>query len=357
MTPLPPSPEQQLLFLRCIQRLLVEGQFTASYKFALLHALADLSVLKGDDSGGELELQIADIAQHFIELYWQQCRPFEPGHGSSGYVLLQNTGRQAAVISQIFEAQRSFGGSLARLRVSAPDLWTSLTGSVTRVVSGMPLWKLQTVGSERLDFLYENLDRSTRSITLKPGVAYCFRAFYGLVRDLIQGAWVRFVQRLNASELGHLTDLGAFLFDQQRASLEPYKAILTDLQGGRCFYCQRDLHRTVELDHFVPWARYPTDLGHNFVAAHPKCNRSKSDHLAAEQHLHAWVDRNRHCGQLLLDSFRAAGLPADSAASTRIIIRAYEQVERARGQVWLRDTMFLHLGHQWRRLLVPDLVT
>jgi hypothetical protein len=84
----------------------------------------------------------------------------------------------------------------------------------------MPMWKLQTVGSERLDFLYDNLDATTKTITLKPGVAFCFRAFYGLLRDLIQGAWVRFVQKLNANNLGNLSDLGTFLFDQERSSLE-----------------------------------------------------------------------------------------------------------------------------------------
>ena len=47
----PPTPEEQVLFLRNLQRLLVEGQFVASYKFALLHAMADLCVLQGDDSG------------------------------------------------------------------------------------------------------------------------------------------------------------------------------------------------------------------------------------------------------------------------------------------------------------------
>ncbi len=47
-----PTPEEQVKFLRNIQRLLAEGLFVASYKFALLHALADLAVLKGDDTGG-----------------------------------------------------------------------------------------------------------------------------------------------------------------------------------------------------------------------------------------------------------------------------------------------------------------
>jgi hypothetical protein len=39
-----PTPERQVEFLRNIQRLLAEGLFTASYKFALLHAIADLAV-------------------------------------------------------------------------------------------------------------------------------------------------------------------------------------------------------------------------------------------------------------------------------------------------------------------------
>ena len=41
----------------------------------------------------------------------------------------------------------------------------------------MPLWKLQTVGQERLDFLYGNTGTSG-SIDLKAGVAYCFRKFH-----------------------------------------------------------------------------------------------------------------------------------------------------------------------------------
>ena len=36
------------------------------------------------------------------------------------------------------------------------------------------------------------------------------------------------------------------------------------------------------MDHFIPWWRYPADLGHNFALAHAECSRKKSDHLAAE---------------------------------------------------------------------------
>lgn len=66
---------------------MAEGQFVASYKFALLHALADLAVIKGDDSGAPLVLATKDIAEKFIELYWQQCRPFEIGGETTGLIL------------------------------------------------------------------------------------------------------------------------------------------------------------------------------------------------------------------------------------------------------------------------------
>jgi hypothetical protein len=42
---------EQIRFLLNLQRLLTDGQFTATYKYALLMALADLSVEHGDDSG------------------------------------------------------------------------------------------------------------------------------------------------------------------------------------------------------------------------------------------------------------------------------------------------------------------
>ncbi len=351
MTWTPPPPEEQVLFLRNIQRLLGEGQFVASYKFALLLALADLCVLQGDDSGAPLDLSVHDIAEKYVELYWQQCRPFESGGQTTGIILAQNTGKQAAVISKILAAKHACSGSLFRLRQTAPDLWSALVAEIRQVVSVMPLWKLQTVGNERLDFLYANAGRG-RTITLKPGVAFCFRAFYGLLRDLIQGAWVRFVQKLNVSALGNLTDLGSFLFGHERGVLESYRPILQDIQAGRCFYCHRDLQHRMEVDHFVPWSRYPTDLGHNFVLSHPACNKAKSDHIAAEEHLAAWVGQNRDHATEIQERLTEAALPHDLAASVRIAEWAYEQTERANGQVWVVKGVFRHLQPEWRRLLV-----
>jgi 5-methylcytosine-specific restriction endonuclease McrA len=343
-----PTPEEQVQFLRNVQRLLAEGLFAASYKFALVHALADLAVLKGDDSGAPLEIDTKEIAARFVELYWRQARPFQVGGGPTDLVLQQNTGRQAAIISQIARSQQECGGSLFRFKQLVPGCWSALVAQVDQVARTMPLWKLQTVGDERLEFLYENLDRGDR-VTLKPGVAYCFRAFYELVRDLIEGAWVRFVQKLNAGRLGSAADLSTFLFGQERASLDAYRPILREVQKGACLYCRKPLSGKAQVDHFVPWSRYPADLGHNFVLAHDRCNNAKSDFVAAEDHLAAWVGRNREHQAELQARLAEAALPCDLTAAVQIARWVYQQTEKANGQVWVAEKVLRHLGPDWTK--------
>jgi 5-methylcytosine-specific restriction endonuclease McrA len=336
-----PTPEEQVGFLRNIQRLLSEGQFTATYKFALLHALADLAVIKGDDSGAPLELTTKEIAAKFVELYWRQCKPFQ------GVVLQQNTDRQAEVIGHILKVQPHYGESLFRLKQFDLREWSRLVSKVGGVVQKMPLWRLQKVGKERLEFLYDNLDFG-KTITLKAGVAYCLRAFHELLLDLIRGAWVRWVQKYNANALNNVTDLASFLFGQERTNLDAYRSILMEVQRGKCLYCGNALLRNSQVDHFIPWSRYPADMGYNFVLAHAVCNRAKSDYLAAEAHLAAWSERNRLHYDELLVRLQEAALPFDLSASVQVAQWAYEQTEKANGQVWVANGKLQHLSPAWR---------
>jgi hypothetical protein len=336
-----PSAQHQLDFLHQMQRILSDGSFVATYKFALLHALADLAVARGDDSAAELTLSTREIAAQMIELYWRQARPF-PAPATPGPVeLRQNAGRQAAILSALGQAQQEHGHSLARLRRS--EAWPSLLGEVDRVLRVMPLWKLQTVGQERLSFLYENLDGGNQ-ITLKPGVQYCLRTFYPLVVDLVRGAWLRFVRLQNAGVLGESGELGAFLFGTGRTALSAYLPILTEVQDGACLYCARAVGASPEIDHFVPWARYPVDLGHNLVLAHAACNRAKSDHLAAEPHLERWLMRNEANADALRSAFDAAGLVHDRVATLGVARWAYAQTARIGGLVWERGRDLRLLG-------------
>jgi hypothetical protein len=68
---MPPTSDEQIRFVVNIQRLLDEGLFTASCKFALLLALAVLSIEQGDDSGAPLEVTTDAIAEKFVLYYWR----------------------------------------------------------------------------------------------------------------------------------------------------------------------------------------------------------------------------------------------------------------------------------------------
>ncbi len=345
--PAPPTAEEQITFLRSLQRLLNEGNFTSSYKYALLHAIADLCLVKGDDSGAALQLATSAIAEQFVRLYWPQVEPFPAGQHQQ--ILRQNTARQAAVVNQLAAVRTVHGGSLAELERSRSE-WDGLRKKVERVVKKMPLWRLQTVSGEQLDFLYENTG-SGGSIRLQPGVAYCFRAFYPMVTDMIEGAWSLFVQRRNHKTLGHVTDLRRFLFGSKRHPLEIYRPLLRDLQKGSCFYCGRGINKGGAVDHFIPWRRYSLDLGHNFVLAHYKCNSSKSDLLAAEEHLARWTKRNHTYSDALIEGFNQRNVLHNWPASRQIARWAYSQVHRAGGQVWMRPKGLRPLSGEWKRIL------
>ena len=81
------SAEQQLVFLRRISRILDEGKFTSTYKFAMLLALMNIAVTQGDDSGMSLDVDLDDVAREFVKLYWGMAKPY-PSLGDE--LLLQN---------------------------------------------------------------------------------------------------------------------------------------------------------------------------------------------------------------------------------------------------------------------------
>jgi HNH endonuclease len=347
MSSRPPSPAEQVRFLRQIQRLLDEGSFVATYKYALLHAIADLCIALGDDSGAELTLPTHDIAERFVELYWRQAVPFPAGPGPA--LLAQNTGRQAAVVRVVAEARAEYGGSLARVR-TRQAAWADVVRDVESTVRQMPLWRLQTVGSQTVDFLYANMGRGT-SITLKPGVAFCFRAFYSMIVEMVEGAWSHYIRRHNQALLGTNVELRSFLFGSDRAALTRFRPILEDLQDGRCFYCRGQLPRECHVDHFIPWRRYPVDLGHNFVLAHRRCNSQKADRLAAPVHLERWHRRNHVHGEELGSRFRDQDIRFDLSTSYQVARWAYQQVERAGGSAWVEGAVLAPVKREWRRIL------
>jgi hypothetical protein len=186
-----PSPEAQLEFLSKLQRLFNEGDFTATYKFALLMALADICVEQGQDNADALVVQHKDIAIKFIDLYWQQTAPYGSGlPNTTTSVLIQNNGVQAAVVTAIAAfRQKNPGVTPITARRSAD--FVDLVGKVAQTVSAQPVNYLQNLGGQTVPFLYE---RQRGAIRLLPGISYCLRRFQPLVNQLSRTHWIQHVK-------------------------------------------------------------------------------------------------------------------------------------------------------------------
>jgi 5-methylcytosine-specific restriction endonuclease McrA len=337
-----PSAEEQLRFLSNIQRVFAEGDFTATYKYALLIAFADLAVELGADNGRELILSTRQIGERFIQMYWRQALPYGKGlPDSSPGVLVQNKGAQAAVISAIaaFRGTQGVGTYQAARRL--PE-YQVLLARVAQTVSAQPLNYLQNFGGTTNDFLYERA--GSGKVRLKPGVAYCLRRFHQLVQQLARSHWVGHIKGnpRNHRILGDADDLENFLFATSRQSLLMMAESLRKLDGPSCFYCAGTLS-TGDVDHFVPFSQYPRDLAHNFVLDHPSCNRSKSASLAAKPHLERWLERLELRRDAIAEIGQAAGLVVDAPVSLQIAAWGYTSAIASGGSAWLSPATYEHV--------------
>jgi hypothetical protein len=182
----------------------------------------------------------------------------------------------------------------------------------------MPLPRVQVVGASEERFIYQvgwtrdhgvspsafrrrDFDNAVRFVG---SAAEHLVRLAGVLRPILQREWAAMVARLNDLPESRLEE---HLFGASRRASARLVADLRDLQGARCFYCGERLASRVQADHFVPWARHPDDSIENLVAVDGACNRAKSGHLAALEHVAAWVGRGRSHAADLADLARHHG--------------------------------------------------
>ncbi|MFO1413545.1 MAG: HNH endonuclease [Burkholderiales bacterium] len=325
-----PTDTEQLAFIGHVQRLLEEGQFTATYKYALLMALVDIAVERGSDDGNELQIPLLVIADKFAEYYWGHTRPFA-GKG----VLRQNTGTNIAVLSILGPIQMRYP-SLSESR-RQPE-WQGVLRAMARLVKEMPLLKLQRLRSGGLlEFLYDN-EVKDGAITLRPGVAFCLRRCAALIRALARQGWLAAIRANsgNAYLVADGTNLEEFLFGADRVPLVWVREVLDPIQSGTCFYCGSPMRDAVHVDHFVPFSLYPVNLAHNLVLAHAGCNGDKLSLLADLPHLDLWLARNDRHGVAIGDALAERGILSDQDATLGIARWAYHRAQEQRALLWVR---------------------
>jgi len=344
--------------------LLDEGLFTATYKYAVLLGLIDLSLESGAEVGGDsLTLTSRQLAGKVLAAYWPQVRPL-PLH--DGRIPRQNgQGSRDARIVRLIDAYKRDRGrecsSPAEVGLRDPGGYEGLLTEVERVLIEMPLPRLQSVGASNDQFLYtiawttevsrtlvnrylagRGTDFDNR-IILRPGVALALIQLNGLLRPLIQRSWA-----LKVAQLNHLDEavLHDFLFGQERSALARVRGPLAQLQEGRCFYCDGSLERAVVVDHFLPWARVPNNNLENLVAAHARCNGAKRDFLPALGHVARWrsrCDDRVPAGMAVASLARTHRWPTEPAATLGTAKAIYGRLPSS-AKLWVLGTEFEERG-------------
>jgi 5-methylcytosine-specific restriction endonuclease McrA len=349
-----PTAEEHLAFLVKLQRLLSEGDFTATYKFALLMALADIAVERGHDDVRPLEIPMRDIAEKFVDYYWQQTMPYKSaglGHdnkNSSSNVLRQSTSSDAKVTMEIQKFINTLG-SLGRAKRSSE--FKHLVNAVSSTVASQPIKFFQNIGGGTDAFVYE---RNRGGIVLKLGVSSHLRKFHSLIQYMARDGWIRHIKKIksNIALLGQKDDLQGFLFESSREALKVVSNHLSKLTNKKCFYCHGGISDTPDVDHFIPFSLYGRDIAQNFVLAHASCNRSKSDVLGAKPHLENWLEHlNRHqddISQIALD----AGIISDQGTILSVTKWSYQQGHETGSHAWIKKGVFEPIGEGYAALVV-----
>jgi 5-methylcytosine-specific restriction endonuclease McrA len=327
-----PSAQEQLDFLTKIQRLFNESDFSSTYKYALLISLADLAIELGKDDDSPLELSNRQIAERFIELYWQQTTPYKTSEANQSGILFQNNGSQAAIIKAIHDFRQQNNCNTSESAKRSKE-YKKLVTAVAATVAKQPINYLQNVGGGVLPFLYES---NASSITLKSGVTYCLRRFQPLIQQLARSRWTDFIKKntKHTPMLGEKDDLNSFLFETSRKTLALVCKGLKDLYGNKCFYCNKAASE-LEVDHFIPFSLYPRDLMHNFVLACPTCNRSKSDTLAAKIHLDGWIEIATKNSKAIQKIGEKVGVSANLETSIAIAKWGYGTASQNQNYCWI----------------------
>ena len=250
------------------------------------------------------------LADKIVEVYWPHTLPF--AGRAPATVLKQNVRGQAEIISAIMSFRRQYASDASvprwESRMRAPQAYELLVRRVEWKLIEMPLPRLQIIGQSHRPFIYEihwdqrveqrevtryqagSVSCFDNRVMLRPGVGEYFLQLNGLLRPLIQRRWAAMVAQLNRLEESLLE---MFLFGADRTPTAKLRAGLWEIQERRCFYCDARIGEPAqaEVDHFVPWSRYPDDALDNFVVADNRCNGFKSGSLAAAEHLERWARR------------------------------------------------------------------
>jgi 5-methylcytosine-specific restriction endonuclease McrA len=270
---------------------------SSSYKPALLKALVRLI-----RRGAGHEITLPEIGREFVGLYWVQTIVFRL--------------RQAPSLGGESEVVKRIRATANRLKVRdlhdlCADERSMLDLRMAKVLSINVLRAFHTGKPESMPLLFAWSD-GEQSIRL-PEEAHRFLRDNSIAAEALANLWwARYLERVNRLApliIEKVERLGA-----KRGSLARYLRILQEMDGNRCFYCERDLTlaRDTHVDHVIPWSFLLSDPAWDLVLACDACNLAKSDVLPTRPFIQKLG--NLHAGRAKLSlssAYASAILPSD----------------------------------------------
>jgi hypothetical protein len=346
------SPTADTLAERLLQ-VIDEGRRTATYKLALLLALIDACAATTDEHGAAPRtLHTRAVAFHVLRLYYPQVRLYLGATGEE-LALRQITVNESPVLAAVLRLRMAAEAHRCRSLQEAcerlPSEYERCLDQVEHTFARYPILRLQTLGSTSRPFLYDvdwsesvslaALHRSGGGVLrLREGAGDRLLQLAPLLRPLVELHWTRMVASINDLDIeGHR--LHAHLFGAERVAFPPsLRAGLFDLQGGRCFYCTEPLPARTEIDHFLPWSRWPNDAIENLVLA-DRCNGYKGHHVPALRHVDTWASRLGDSHDRLRLIAQGCGWETDAWRSLSLARSSYAHLPPGT-PLWLGDGMF-----------------
>ncbi len=311
MIPLVSSPNEVAATL-LLERLLMvvdEGRRTGTHKLLTLLALLDATAASvGEDLHPTPELAVRTVSEHVLAVAWPHVAPFTVDDDTIHLRQMNDSRRPNALIEATATARHRANALGARtprqLHRRDPSAHEQAVARITRQLVRYPLALLQRTDVDAADFLFASWPpeqsptavallqgRDEPTIVWMPGAASAVLRFNSLLRPLIELALVRDIARWNGLDTTE-SRLHTHLFGAQRATWpKGLKEELLAAQDRRCFYDPnggRVRPEDLQVDHFLPWARFHADGVANLVLARSALNASKSDLFAASRHVEAW---------------------------------------------------------------------
>ncbi|HTP27889.1 MAG TPA: HNH endonuclease [Anaeromyxobacteraceae bacterium] len=221
----------------------------------------------------------------------------------------------------------------------------------------MPIPRLQVSGTGEDRFLYEYgwdqgikqglvgayqrgaSDAFDNRLSLCQGVGEALLRLNGILRPVLRREWSVKVASMNDLPESRLEE---FLFGASRIPLGEVRGPLSELQRGRCFYCEGALRGPTEVDHFIPWARYSDNGLDNLVVAHARCNNRKRDFLAAAKHVERWSARNTVQAADIAQAAADFMWERDAARSRSVAVATYSRLDEG-AKVWIEGATLVGL--------------